>query len=559
MRKSTRIVKRILALFLVVLMSIENFAAVVSDNDGSAFITKAEFDSLKKDFQSQIDQYNTSIDAKIDGAIASYLAGINLSKDTTYKVEIADWEEVTATNHVLLESWTKPNLNITFNYQYANPNWRGEWFEIWWASAAILYNRPADEVQIRNLVDAGIESTSTKFPDNVTWLGQSKDLRETINVVKTGVCPSAWDGTQHSSSAGGDNQYVNSYLVGATGGSANMDVIYALQIDKGYVPSMNPKLAYHGQYWWASQNIEIYPKYDSSWLNASINTGLSLKYVGNTQYQFEHIINYGNYDYENLTAPTWTNTLGSNATWSENDVMSDSDVDQIGRWAVFEMVDKQNHDWNASNWMTDDSEWWQYNSIAVGTTTERQFGYQPNNKAFRYFLSGQSTAAPRTTMMASVGVLDTTYKSEKILQWSGKRKLNRDENISYEKINLYNGALIAYAKQDETFKWEPVIKGTYDNGGTDVAITKWRVKLSDKPFGTGESLGTGGKVLKNAGQTNDYLVTDDTGKCKFNFQLGDNTTIWCKWWPDDTNICNNYNWKGTLDLTQCGTYTITEA
>ena len=80
MRKSTRIVKRLLALFLVVLMSINTLGAVVSDNDGSAFITKAEFDSLKNNFQSQIDQYNTSIDSKIDGAIASYLAGINVVK-----------------------------------------------------------------------------------------------------------------------------------------------------------------------------------------------------------------------------------------------------------------------------------------------------------------------------------------------------------------------------------------------------------------------------------------------------------------------------------------------
>ena len=80
MIKSTRIVKRILVLFLVVLMSIESFGAVVSDNDGSAFITKAEFDSLKNNFQSQIDQYNTSIDSKIDGAIAQYLAGVKIKK-----------------------------------------------------------------------------------------------------------------------------------------------------------------------------------------------------------------------------------------------------------------------------------------------------------------------------------------------------------------------------------------------------------------------------------------------------------------------------------------------
>ena len=78
--------KRFFTLLLVVLMSIESIGAVVSDNDGSAFITKAEFDSLKNNFQSQIDQYNTSIDSKIDGAIASYLAGINLAKKGTNNV-----------------------------------------------------------------------------------------------------------------------------------------------------------------------------------------------------------------------------------------------------------------------------------------------------------------------------------------------------------------------------------------------------------------------------------------------------------------------------------------
>ena len=66
MRKGLRLIKRLVALCLVLLLSIESFAAVVSDNDGSAFITKAEFDSLKNDFQSQIDQYNSSIDSKIE-------------------------------------------------------------------------------------------------------------------------------------------------------------------------------------------------------------------------------------------------------------------------------------------------------------------------------------------------------------------------------------------------------------------------------------------------------------------------------------------------------------
>ena len=73
--------RSIMAIFicLVVLFNTYSFAAIISDNDGSAFITKAEFEALKKDFNDQIDKYNESIDSKIDGAIASYLAGVNLS------------------------------------------------------------------------------------------------------------------------------------------------------------------------------------------------------------------------------------------------------------------------------------------------------------------------------------------------------------------------------------------------------------------------------------------------------------------------------------------------
>ena len=74
-------VKKLLALFLVVLISINSFAAVVSDNDGAAFITKTEFDSLKNDFQAQLDSYNTSIDSKIDKAIASYLQGVKIESE----------------------------------------------------------------------------------------------------------------------------------------------------------------------------------------------------------------------------------------------------------------------------------------------------------------------------------------------------------------------------------------------------------------------------------------------------------------------------------------------
>ena len=127
MKKSTRILKRYLATFLIVLMSIESFAAVVGDNDGAAFITKAEFDSMKNDFQVQLDKYNKSIDNKIDGAIASYLAGLRVSREyklrSTLEVAGQTYEQVSRKSYVFTGN-DSTRLLMRYNKdseQFANP------------------------------------------------------------------------------------------------------------------------------------------------------------------------------------------------------------------------------------------------------------------------------------------------------------------------------------------------------------------------------------------------------------------------------------------------------
>lgn len=80
-------IKGILALILVTAFSMSTMGVAVSDNDESAFITKAEFDSLKSSFQAQIDQYNSNIDSKIDNAIAAYLAGIKIITNTDMAIK----------------------------------------------------------------------------------------------------------------------------------------------------------------------------------------------------------------------------------------------------------------------------------------------------------------------------------------------------------------------------------------------------------------------------------------------------------------------------------------
>ena len=73
-------------------MSIESFAATVTDNDGAAFITKAEFDSLKKEFQTRLDKYNTGIDSKIEQAINGYIQGVVTKKQKMLENRYPEYE-----------------------------------------------------------------------------------------------------------------------------------------------------------------------------------------------------------------------------------------------------------------------------------------------------------------------------------------------------------------------------------------------------------------------------------------------------------------------------------
>ena len=94
MYKCNKFIKMIISMFLILLLSIECFAAVISDNDGSAFVTKAEFEALKDNFANQVENYNDSIDSKIDGAISSYLSGITISKTIAVEPIISNYKDI---------------------------------------------------------------------------------------------------------------------------------------------------------------------------------------------------------------------------------------------------------------------------------------------------------------------------------------------------------------------------------------------------------------------------------------------------------------------------------
>ena len=110
----SKIFKRALALFIIVIINFNSFSAVVSSNDGSAFITKAEFDALVNDFNSRIEDYEKSIDAKIDGAIAEYLAG--LATASSYIMEdLIHVAKANSNNNLKFIRWKDPATAIHTN------------------------------------------------------------------------------------------------------------------------------------------------------------------------------------------------------------------------------------------------------------------------------------------------------------------------------------------------------------------------------------------------------------------------------------------------------------
>ena len=119
--KRLKMAKGALCLIFAFLLSINSFAAIVSDNDGSAFVTKAEFEAMKRDFAEQVTNYNNSIDRKIDGAIAAYLAGIKTVTSEASKVLVDNYSDmIWVSDYNIYGKWKKWTDNTTYTSDTTN-------------------------------------------------------------------------------------------------------------------------------------------------------------------------------------------------------------------------------------------------------------------------------------------------------------------------------------------------------------------------------------------------------------------------------------------------------
>ena len=181
MRKLINLYKRKIAVFAIVLMSINTFATTASV-DGSSFITKSEFDSLMKEFNGQMDTYQAALNAKIDYAIANYISGSSsLSR---------------ITREIVLPNTVKRGVRgigdkARIEYIYGVPTFKGMFMQSSFktgvsATSSVMYieynGEPLDQdiyKQRKTVVD-NIKDSATAGESTARWVGLFNDCTDQI-------------------------------------------------------------------------------------------------------------------------------------------------------------------------------------------------------------------------------------------------------------------------------------------------------------------------------------------------------------------------------------------
>ncbi len=601
MKRSSGFIKRRLALALMLLLSIESFAAVVGDNDGAAFITKAEFDSLKNDFKSQLDRYNSSIDNKIDGAIESYLSGIKLSKTSTYTTEHQTgsdkWNYVKMMNFSPVEILQAPNLNLNFGVFGASLYFNTYYRMCWYTNADLTYAATRNSFENRNrrnCINLGSEIVSGNPPAVCGWRGRSYDLEDSIMGYKELATPNLWRAASSAEDA------VNTGCLRVPQ-SSSFNVVRALQFNSGYFDKTNIYENWKSTVFYCVNNDPAVTGAGhfyadgtlwTDYAKAAFSSSIKLNKVNENEYFDKHILNWKSISLINPTEPTWSSWLGALTSISQDDFLKNK-ASKTGIWGVHSTGSYNSTKYNRQYY------------VDVSSVDNRTYHHQ----AFGDWNSGEYKGTTNDDLKG-VGIIEKTYSSDKILQWftagsDNKYTLSRDEKIKVDAMDLLNGYLVGSLKSGDTFEWEPTISGYYfpyaktqsfhnytkngtsyplygdyclDGNCTDpnhhvTEVPKWRIVLATCYFGEGTNCLTNatidgqnnGKILKEKGQTTEYKELDNGGKVKFKFKADDDCIVVAKWYPagmkqygttTDLSADDCY-WYGSLDLTKCGTYNVT--
>ena len=486
MKKSTRIVKRALALFLIVLMSIESFGAVVSDNDGSAFITKAEFDSMKNDFQSQIDQYNTSIDSKIDGAIAAYLAGIKTANSVQYYL-VYSGENTHFMNGVIAPTFRVPEMHYVIQIGHTNlaENCKN-------VTCAMSLNYPADwgtsEIALKPLIKLVEDEAVNSEADirKIYWDGCALRYREILSIGRIEAA---------NNSLGYYDEYVD-HRVLASNVFAFNNVGYKNDIKSAQLVASSLNCQYKkGSSGWVSYLPTSY-----RWAANSNSLAAVLDTYNNKTKDHLHICNYDNKSWE-LYNEQFVNTL------------SLSSQQTITETSLYNVVNSTSYLNNWGTWCGTDK-----TNFAYGTLSMT-------------FITG-------TTKIPSVGKLVSNYNSDAIYQFNKDKKINFRNEWTIGNPNILAGMPSFGAEAEDKVTWDvyfPTLKcytsdTNYETNPSNVEV---RIYVATTPFTDGINIDTtkGKKIKFKVGNIEQEYIDTKDRKARLTWIMDESSFIYIKCIP----------------------------
>ena len=502
--------KKIIAFIVIILLCFENFAAVVSDNDGSAFITKAEFDSLKNNFQSKIDEYNRSIDSKIDSAIAAYLAGIKVGKTSTIKVIHSDWDDIEFINYEIKPDFKEPDYvwTVTAGWHTYYRNYDKK-LAIVGGYKSFTRDWGENESNIRPLADI-IFGNEEEFANNlgtytkVAWGGVATRWIETwyFNKYGFGRCYNMTGNVRY-------RIYMEyPFTFNSSGYVANMQINSLLPIK----PRFQDNNTMSGTSWYISprdsSNARADLDYDNYEGYYSFNVVLGSLSDGITKNHDHIIVDSGSGTSFYLYNQNFVNTLN----YCPYQTITDNNLGNVS--GAKTVINGQRETFNTS---ASDSG----GTYATSYTTEYigdiAWGY--DNKAIpmvgllkRYFPAS-------SIYQEKYDVNSSGNFNQRDILWDGASITN------VAPLTLENGLETCISVKDKTYEWELEFDKVVLTGasGTKTNQNEVDIYLSKVPFGDGVS--TSSKIELTVGtEKQDYVTTTDR-KAKIKWSVDDNKTM----------------------------------
>ena len=523
-------------LFVVIVISFNLYAAAVSDNDGSAFITKAEFDSLKNNFQSQINQYNNSIDSKIDAAIASYLAGINVSKTQEATILFKDWSDVSCFSGNITPTFVLPDWNASM--MYANPhkeapaNYRQDW-KAFQVALKNTYTNATGIYNVRPLITGITEGTN--WFNGAVWNGIATAYHESFvfsSISLTDINVHALNDPQNYDFTAAFNNLNELKLDG-----------YYSNLSSSWTNRWGLQLVWHSYRKYTGEDVSPSTQNgvrDGSF-NKSFNVNVLLEKDNNNKIKiYEHILQYdGSQSWEVsnencLKTFKQCNGVGTSTNTNTSRTMHDTG-DKNGRflYQAFDLFGKS--------------------GTAVNDGRKRVTGAETDYVIYQFNTNATYTNDDiANEVLPSIGYLGS-LSADSIKQFQNPQSYTfNKKSVAVNPVKLQEGLPLFYATKDTEITWSVNFKkGKTLSSGTWIDSThNARLALSLGSFTNKDLASQVISISKDNGASYaDYQICEIEKDTKIKFKMPNDGIVYAKWWDDSANY-DTSSWIQTLDITK---------